>query len=426
MLWLLQITQLTLDAVASPTPGFGLNSYKCTTCDFATDTRERLNHHQKMAHAGERPYSCEYCDYTSKYSWNIKTHVDNVHLKTKRFKCAHCDFTSPQACLLRRHVSRVHTNARDVKCQYCDYRTNHKDVLRRHVHMKHTGDFDHKCPYCAFGRDAKYEVEDHINAVHLKKVIYQCSECSFQTYRKITLKSHHKDHASKPMLSCPSCNMKSIYPSTLAKHIRDNHPQIPMPEELKGVRHKIEQKNIASGDVDYTPVLMCRCKLCDFTCEKIVTLKAHVRKAHNANSRHSCPICKTGFANKRNLTNHMAKQHNISKSSLSNNQFTSSKTGIGDETINLVDSVPLPTLNFADAIQTEGTLTDVDSAVCGTRSLMTTTNIAASEGESSVTGPNPQVVLNFHPKQSNSLNSQSNDTIIFVEETETLLDSVSH
>ncbi|KAF6032376.1 hypothetical protein EB796_009318 [Bugula neritina] len=46
-----QITQLTLDAVASPTPGFGLNSYKCTTCDFATDTRERLNHHQKMAHA---------------------------------------------------------------------------------------------------------------------------------------------------------------------------------------------------------------------------------------------------------------------------------------------------------------------------------------------------------------------------------------
>ncbi|XP_067950017.1 zinc finger Y-chromosomal protein 2-like [Watersipora subatra] len=304
-----QDEQKNLDASSSFSTGFGLNSYKCKLCDFATDTRERLNVHQKNNHAAERPYGCEYCDYTSRYPWNIKTHVDNVHLKTKRFKCEHCDFYSPQACLLKRHVNRVHTNAKDVRCPYCDYRANHKDVLKRHVHMKHTGEFDHKCPYCPYGRDAKYEVEDHINAVHLKKVVYQCSECSFQTYRKITLRSHHKDHESKPMLNCPDCSMKSIYPSTMAKHIREEHPNTPMPPDLKDARRKIEQKHIVGGDIDYTPILMCKCKLCDFVCERISKLRAHVRRVHADGSRNKCPVCKAGFANKRNLKNHVMKQH---------------------------------------------------------------------------------------------------------------------
>ena len=303
--FILQMSQSALDI----TTGFGLNSYKCKLCVFATDTREKLNLHQKNSHAAERPYGCEYCDYTSRYPWNIKTHVDNVHLKTKRFKCEHCDFYSPQACLLKRHVMRVHTNAKDVKCPYCDYRANHKDVLKRHVHMKHTGEFDHKCPYCPYGRDAKYEVEDHINAVHLKQVVYQCSECSFQTYRKITLRSHHKDHETKQLLKCPECDMKSIYPSTMAKHIREEHPNTPIPPELKDARRKIEQKNIVGGDIDYTPVLMCKCKLCDFTCERISKLRAHVRRVHAEGARNSCPLCKSGFANKRNLRNHVSKQH---------------------------------------------------------------------------------------------------------------------
>lgn len=30
---------------------------------------------------------------------------------------------------------------------------------------------------------------------------------------------------------------------------------------------------------------------------------------HGAGSQHSCPVCKTGFANKRNLKNHVTKQH---------------------------------------------------------------------------------------------------------------------
>lgn len=175
--------------------------------------------------------------------------------------------------------------------------------------MKHTGDFDHKCPYCPFGRDAKYEVEDHINAVHLKKVIYQCSECSFHTYRKISLRSHHKDHETKELLACPGCSTKSIYPSTMAKHIKDEHPDLPFPDELRDARRKNEQKNIVSGDVDYTPVLMCKCKLCDFTCERIVKLKSHVRRVHNQGTRNRCVVCKMTFANKRNLKNHIAKQH---------------------------------------------------------------------------------------------------------------------
>lgn len=252
--------------------------------------------------------------------------MENVHLKTKKFKCDSCNFMSPQACLLRRHINRVHRNEKALKCDHCDYRANHKDVLKRHVHMKHTKEFDHKCPHCDFGRDAKYEVEDHINAVHLKKVLYKCSDCSFETYRKITLRSHHKDHETREVMECPveGCPIKTIYPTVLAKHMKTEHPEEPLPESLKDVRRKPDQKPIVDDDADYTPMVVCKCKLCDFSSPNINKLKAHVRKMHRT-ALHYCPLCDMKFANKRNLRVHNQRKHASTTEKLSENGESNSQ-----------------------------------------------------------------------------------------------------
>ena len=340
---------------------FGINTYKCKSCNFSTDTRDKLNRHHKRNHPAERPYACEYCNYTSRYPWNIKSHIENVHLKTKRFKCDQCDFTSPQACLLRRHQQRVHSTTKDVKCEFCDYRTNHKDVLRRHVHMKHTGDFDHKCPHCPFGRDAKYEVEDHINAVHLKKVIYQCSDCSFHTYRRLTLRSHHKDHQTKSVMNCSECDYKTLYASDLVKHMKAEHADKELPQELKDMKFKQDQKNITTDDVDYTPVLMVKCKLCDFTCERIAKLKAHVRRHHNR-SKYQCHICRTSFANNRNMKTHYNKKHpGVEIPEPDPEQAVSVSTSEGMEATEVIETVdggnvmviPMSTIDGAEVVEAD-------------------------------------------------------------------------
>ena len=111
------------------------------------------------------------------------------------------------------------------------------------------------------------------------------------------------------MMKCPSCDMKSIYPSVLARHIKAEHPDVEMPEDLKDIRKRGEPKSLTADDADYTPVLMCKCKLCDFTSETISKLKSHVRKTHKSN--HICTKCNMRFANKRNLKKHNERKHGI-------------------------------------------------------------------------------------------------------------------
>lgn len=308
---LIQVAGSTeLDPYGSPTPGFGIKTYKCKLCPFAADNRSSLNKHQKANHSDQLPFSCDRCDYTSKYAWSVKTHIDNVHLKTKKFQCPECSYATSQACFLRRHTSRVHNpNVGAYKCEYCDYTAHHPNSLQRHVNRQHTQNFAHKCPYCDFGRDCKYLVEDHINDVHLKKVIYQCSECSFQTYKQRSLKSHHKTHLNRDVVQCSECDYKSVSMAALTRHMKSEHPNADAKATIAGLRNRTFKPGTIKGDSeDYTAVLMGKCKFCNFTTDNVIRLKAHVRSAHKRKNI-PCPHCPFKAANKKGLARHMTNKH---------------------------------------------------------------------------------------------------------------------
>ncbi|XP_067950015.1 zinc finger protein 142-like [Watersipora subatra] len=302
--------QTSGEDLTSATPGFGIKTYKCRHCDFASDNRAGLNRHQKLNHADELPFSCDRCDYTSKYAWSIKTHIDSVHLKSKRFKCPLCDYATSQACFLKRHTLRRHNPEKGAyKCAYCDYSAHHPNSLQRHVNRQHTQNFAHKCPYCDYGRDCKYLVEDHINDQHLKKVVYQCSECSFNTYKQRALKSHHKTHENRSVMQCSECEYKSVSVSGLTKHMKQEHPDVDAKATVAGTKGKKSIANVVQRDGDeYTAVVMGKCKYCDYANENLIKLKAHVRRYHKRGAA-QCPYCQFSASTKAYLSKHIANKH---------------------------------------------------------------------------------------------------------------------
>lgn len=300
-----------MDTYDSPTPGFGIKTFRCKLCPFAADNRPALNKHQKLSHYDQLPYSCDQCDYTSKYSWSIKTHIDSVHLKSKRFRCSDCGYATSQACFLRRHTLRVHNTEEGAhKCPYCDYSAHHQNSLQRHVNRQHTHNFAHKCPYCDFGRDCKYLVEDHINDVHLKKVIYQCSECSYQTYKQRSLKSHHKTHLSRDVMKCSECDYKSVSMAGLSRHMKAEHPDTDAKAVLANIKRNVQTTSTVKSDGDdYTAVLMGKCKFCDYATDNVMRLKSHIRTKHKKVKKVPCPHCLFKATNRNGLRRHLTNQH---------------------------------------------------------------------------------------------------------------------
>ena len=120
--------------------------YKCSKCEFFTESSKLLKEHTKEKHECVTVYLCEYCEFECKTKGELKHHLEDEHnrksnMKSKQdnvFECCQCKkyFTTFEQLVAHTESSHeliVHS------CNVCDYQTNLGQNLKEHYKLVHGG-----------------------------------------------------------------------------------------------------------------------------------------------------------------------------------------------------------------------------------------------------------------------------------------------
>ena len=143
-------------------------SFKCTTCEFATKYRGSLKKHQQT-HSNLKPFKCTLCEFSAKTKNNLLMHRKRIHdaNSMKKFECPLCDYTTRLRYHLLRHQI-VHCSEKPFKCSKCDFVTKRKKALDQH-NFRHYVRKPFKCPKCDYASNQKQNLKLHLRNIHAIK-----------------------------------------------------------------------------------------------------------------------------------------------------------------------------------------------------------------------------------------------------------------
>ena len=253
--------------------------FKCDLCDYENTSKTHMNYHRNM-HKGIR-VPCDQCDYTATTKYVLKEHVKNKHTFSgelnEKVKCEKCEKLFKSKGTMLRHFESSHEGKR-YDCNICDFKATQKGYLRKHSKRKHFPKLS-SCSICS-KEIVSIDMRQHINNQHNESQVFKCEECSFQTKYKKHLNKHKETHSDiKPVLYCDTCVYKTHNSENLKSHKKNFHG--PSIRALK------------------------KCQFCDRTFTNDISFQKHELTHQN----HVCNECKTKFATKRTLKNHIKSFH---------------------------------------------------------------------------------------------------------------------
>ena len=294
---------------------------KCDLCDFTTNYRNSLHHHNVSKHGNldgfpnRQVFKCSHCPkiFASRGTFDLHS---SLHMtKRLRFWCVQCgkDFSN-QKSLAQHMLHWIHTSAVEQwhqcpvhKCQFVfqNYRT-----LKRHVkqhatrsfptcsdcgkififkkQLKHHRDLEHteKCSFCSFvasGERSKKNLNKHVKSVHASE---QCTICD-----NIFSTEHPEDCMEMKCKFCPFIASGKRFKLALSKHIKSTH----------GKESKVSLK----------------CKMCSILFDSEIAYDHHLitQHIHKHQKCFECAKCKTVLKTASGLERHLKNTNCTTKES---------------------------------------------------------------------------------------------------------------
>ena len=99
------------------------NNFKCSECDFITNSRQGLKIHKSKTHSKinfeEFPAACNICEKVLDNEVNLKKHKKSEHtFHVVKFQCDECDFMANEVETLHVHFGLHHSEKKE--CGLCD------------------------------------------------------------------------------------------------------------------------------------------------------------------------------------------------------------------------------------------------------------------------------------------------------------------
>ncbi|KAH3866848.1 zinc finger protein 718-like isoform X2 [Dreissena polymorpha] len=224
----------------------------------------------------------------------LEQFIDEEAGTDSRTQCHICGKSFFSKYGLTIHLKRVHTEKR-YPCTLCYRSFSYLSDLVRHKHFHNDR---YKCQFCYKNLHSLRSLKDHENQ-HTKKDIYLCDKCGAELYSELSFSEHKKKSLCNKNLvnrknhrdfNCFYCADTFQGGFRYGKHLLDNHADI----ALSDGSPYIKKCHICNKAV-------LRCKL------------QHHIEEHNRVKRFDCVVCGKRLSNKRYLSLHMGKKHNIEK-----------------------------------------------------------------------------------------------------------------
>ena len=111
-------------------------SFKCTKCNFETNSQSGLKIHGKKKHTVivEKeiyPKICELCDENLENVDQLKKHMKRHLYKKAKFQCEECEFVGECEATMEVHIGKDHSA--NFECGICDLEVNTLENLEIHI-----------------------------------------------------------------------------------------------------------------------------------------------------------------------------------------------------------------------------------------------------------------------------------------------------
>ena len=251
-----------------------------------------------------------------------------------RIGCDKCEGNEDHGRCKKQKVSNMEneTEATDLVCNECDHKDFKSQSLRReHYKQMHPGVKIFKCGECNHGDNYLPNLNSHINSKHKKKEL-QCPKCPYTTTWNQSFHAHmrtnhgifqknSKNYTDGKTFLCEGCGL-----STFSKGLYEAHKAAPNCEVAP---KSISMKGRYIGGHKKTPIRRIprtykptvryyvhrpagnfKCNKCDYSSDKPIYLKQHIKKVHDfAIVKCEYPQCTFQSKSKIYLKTHVDKDH---------------------------------------------------------------------------------------------------------------------
>lgn len=195
-------------------------SYQCSTCERMFAFFKDLKKHKKSAHS-EGYFVCEKCSkmYKSKeyFDLHMKTHEDG-YIKPS-FMCSSCGklFTTKYA--LSVHNKAEHLGMRQMYlCQICGKKFRQRNSYKQHTNAHH-GIKPYQCDHCGKAFTYHKSLREH-KYMHDSVRRFHCDTCGKTFRQRTTLHIHQKTHKLVKDHTCSVCGKEFTQKQALDRHDR--------------------------------------------------------------------------------------------------------------------------------------------------------------------------------------------------------------
>ncbi|XP_034233418.1 gastrula zinc finger protein xFG20-1-like [Thrips palmi] len=254
----------------------GKQNFSCRFCSKKLPTRKECTIHEE-SHSEIFKYQCKTCAKKFTTQDDLDDHVKWDHEKVGQ--CRYCGKQIDKPKALKNHELRHMQESNHHECVECKRVFKTKTGLRHHA-ASHTGQFKYCCDFCGRGFMSRMMLEEH-RSCHTKEERYICDVCGQKFTFQSTYWIHRKWHENPYPYKCNYCGRFFKHSSLLAVHKRKH-----------------------TGERPY------KCPHCPLTFPVSGTLKRHII-LHTGVYPFNCDVCKRGFTARHKYSSHLEKVHGI-------------------------------------------------------------------------------------------------------------------
>ena len=212
--------------------------FACALCSKTFYTRSIMRTHITAVHTNEQFQSCDICHYEAWHAGSLKHHYERVHRSNgergkRKLACPSCHVRTETRRKLDFHQRTVHNGERSLSCKHrgCNYKTNHSTLFQKHL-LLHEDDpkkqFPFSCsfPTCDYRVRSKANMNTHKRMHQTSKVQLKCQSCrsKYCFPDRKSLEFHRcMIHDEGKCYKCTVCNYICFWKLSLTRHIHDVH-----------------------------------------------------------------------------------------------------------------------------------------------------------------------------------------------------------
>lgn len=302
---------------------------RCKVCGEGFDSKKSMHDHISQEHPEHNTNTCDVCGKSFGNHVKLRVHKKRVHMSKRDKQCPECGMMFIHNSRVTQHLKEKHNTSPAPK----NDKSSSISKVPQHEMKKHRM----KCPVCSSGFGLRKTMLDHISKEH-PEYASTCEICgkNFDDYVKLGV-HRMRAHLAKKDKPCPECGEMFLFQSRVAQHMKRVHSNPPgkmeqkatttMPKKENSGTHKqfrskmrcpvcssgFNQKKMMLDHIrkehpEYDP---SACDICGKSFDDYVKLRVHKRRNHVAKKDKPCPECGEMFLFQSRVTQHVRSAHKI-------------------------------------------------------------------------------------------------------------------